>query len=82
MSDPAQMNAVSRHIGLLRESLDEALRELRLERDCFYDSVSLPDGTVTDAHDADELAKLDRVIDKAQRALDDTRMEAAPHDTE
>ena len=75
MSDPAQMSAVARHIGLLRESLDETLRELRLERDCFYDSVSLADGRVTDAHDANELAKLDRVIDKAQRALDDTRME-------
>lgn len=63
-------------IGPLIEAAEEMLKVLHLERECFHDEVSLPDGSVPDVRDAKELARLDGLIERAERALGPYRQEA------
>jgi len=53
----------------VHDTLRKARRYLLLDRDCLYDAVSLKDGTIPDANDAEDVAKIDALIDEIDAAL-------------
>lgn len=51
------------------EALHTLLRAYTADRDAFHDACSDREGVVHDEQDADELARMDKMIDDARRAL-------------
>jgi len=60
----------------LYERLEASTKTLILERDCYYETMSLPDGTVPDDDDVAQLENLDAEIAANQAALAKARGEA------